>query len=109
MDFELDGKPYVGLNGGPMFPFTEAVSLQVMCADQAEVDHYWSALLADGGVESQCGWLKDRFGFSWQVVPTELPALLGRPGPRARPPRGRVALHDAEDRHRHDQGRRLRS
>ena len=80
-EFELDGKPFVALNGGPEFMFDEAVSLQVLCKDQAEVDHYWSALTADGGEESQCGWLKDRFGFSWQIVPTRLTELLRDPDP----------------------------
>lgn len=69
VEFELDGKPFTGLNGGPMFPFTEAVSFQIDCKDQAEVDHYWDALTAEGGKPGQCGWLKDRFGLSWQVVP----------------------------------------
>ncbi|PPK98460.1 putative 3-demethylubiquinone-9 3-methyltransferase (glyoxalase superfamily) [Kineococcus xinjiangensis] len=75
VDVSLDGQRYVALNGGPQFTFSEAVSFQIMCADQAEVDHYWDAL-TDGGEEAQCGWLKDRFGVSWQVVPTELPDLL---------------------------------
>jgi predicted 3-demethylubiquinone-9 3-methyltransferase (glyoxalase superfamily) len=74
VSFTLDGQEYVGLNGGPQFPFTEAVSFQIMCADQEEVDHYWDRLV-EGGEESQCGWLKDKFGVSWQVVPTELIAL----------------------------------
>lgn len=80
VDFSLDGQPYLGLNGGPQFHFTEAISFQIPCADQDEVDHYWNALSA-GGEESQCGWLKDRFGLSWQVVPTALPGLLGDPDP----------------------------
>lgn len=80
VSFELDGKPYVALNGGPMFSFTEAVSLQVSCQDQDEVDHYWNTLV-EGGEESMCGWLKDRYGFSWQIVPTALPELLGDPDP----------------------------
>lgn len=80
VSFELDGKPYVALNGGPMFSFTEAVSLQVSCQDQDEVDHYWNTLV-EGGEESRCGWLKDRYGFSWQIVPTALPELLGDPDP----------------------------
>ena len=67
--FELDGAPYVGLNGGPEFTFDEAVSISIDVVDQAELDHYWDALVADGGQESQCGWLKDKFGLSWQVVP----------------------------------------
>ncbi|MHA7207874.1 VOC family protein [Arthrobacter sp. MDT1-65] len=76
VSFELDGQPFVALNGGPQFSFTEAVSFQISCGDQAEVDHYWSAL-TEGGEESQCGWLKDRFGLSWQVIPTVLPGLIG--------------------------------
>ena len=80
VSFTLDGREYVGLNGGPQFPFTEAVSFQIFCADQEEADHYWTRL-TDGGEESQCGWLKDRFGVSWQVVPQELTALLGDPDP----------------------------
>lgn len=67
VDFELDGQPHTAINGGPEFPFTEAVSLLVDCVDQDEIDHYWDALLAGGGEEVQCGWLKDRFGLSWQV------------------------------------------
>jgi predicted 3-demethylubiquinone-9 3-methyltransferase (glyoxalase superfamily) len=78
--FSLDGQRYTALNGGPQFSFTEAVSFQIACADQDEVDHYWDRL-TDGGEESQCGWLKDRFGLSWQVVPDELPALLADPDP----------------------------
>ena len=77
--FTLDGRDYQGLNGGPQFPFTEAVSLSIACADQAEVDHYWDGLLAGGGEEGRCGWLKDRFGFSWQVVPRRMQELLGDP------------------------------
>ena len=81
VSFSLDGQQFVGLNGGPQFSFTEAVSFQIPCADQDEVDHYWSRLTADGGQESQCGWLKDRFGLSWHVIPTELFALLSDPDP----------------------------
>jgi predicted 3-demethylubiquinone-9 3-methyltransferase (glyoxalase superfamily) len=69
VEFELDGKPFTALNGGPMFPLTEAVSFQIECKDQAEVDRYWEALVEGGGAYAQCGWLKDRFGLSWQVVP----------------------------------------
>lgn len=84
VEFELDGTSFVGLNGGPMFKFDEAVSFQIMVKDQAELDHYWNGLTADGGEESQCGWLKDRFGVSWQVVPTKLSAWMKDPkaGPR---------------------------
>lgn len=67
--FELDGAPYLALNGGPEFTFDEAISITIGVLDQAELDHYWDALVADGGQESMCGWLKDRFGLSWQVVP----------------------------------------
>ena len=70
VDFVLDGQPYTALNGGPEFTFDEAVSLLVNCDDQDEVDYYWDKLREGGGQESQCGWLKDRFGMSWQVVPT---------------------------------------
>lgn len=80
VEFVLRGRPFVALNGGPQFQFTEAVSFQIMCEDQAEVDHFWSAL-TDGGEESQCGWLKDRFGVSWQVVPVRLSELLADPDP----------------------------
>jgi predicted 3-demethylubiquinone-9 3-methyltransferase (glyoxalase superfamily) len=69
VDFELDGQPVTAINGGPEFTLDEAFSFVVDCEDQAEIDYYWDALRAGGGVESQCGWLKDRFGLSWQVVP----------------------------------------
>ena len=75
--FTVAGQPFVGINGGPQFPFTEAVSFQIDCADQAEVDRYWEALMEGGGEPGQCGWLKDRFGLSWQVVPREMGAYLG--------------------------------
>ena len=78
--FELDGTTFVALNGGPHFQFNEAVSFQVPCRDQAEVDAFWSAL-SDGGEQGQCGWLKDRFGVSWQVFPTALPELLTHSDP----------------------------
>ncbi|MCM3925779.1 VOC family protein [Frankia sp. AiPs1] len=84
VQFELDGREYVALNGGPAFTFSEAISLQVFCGSQAEVDEYWTRL-TDGGEESQCGWLRDRYGLSWQIVPTVLGELLGDPDPeRAR-------------------------
>jgi predicted 3-demethylubiquinone-9 3-methyltransferase (glyoxalase superfamily) len=89
--FELDGKPFVALNGGPMFKFNEAVSFIVNCESQDEVDHYWNALTADGGSESRCGWLKDKFGLSWQIVPTQLGALLSS-GDRGRSERVMAAL-----------------
>ena len=77
--FELDGQKFTALNGGPKFKFTEAISLIVRCDSQKEVDHYWSKLTAGGGSESQCGWLKDKFGLSWQIVPALLPDLLKHP------------------------------
>jgi predicted 3-demethylubiquinone-9 3-methyltransferase (glyoxalase superfamily) len=80
VSFELDGQRFIALNGGPEFKFSEAISFQVMCASQEEVDHYW-AELSDGGEEGVCGWLKDRFGLSWQIVPAVLPELLGDPDP----------------------------
>lgn len=80
-EFELDGQKFTALNGGPLFKFTEAVSFIIDCEDQAEVDHYWNKLTADGGSESQCGWLKDKFGLSWQVVPKALGKLMSGPDP----------------------------
>ena len=80
-DFELAGQAVKGLNGGPTFRLTEAFSFFVECDDQAEVDHYWSVLTADGGEESQCGWLKDRFGVSWQIIPTEFLEMLSNGSP----------------------------
>jgi predicted 3-demethylubiquinone-9 3-methyltransferase (glyoxalase superfamily) len=77
--FELDGQTFFALNGGPLFKFTEAISLFVHCVDQDEVDYYWGKLTAEGGEPSQCGWLKDKFGLSWQIVPTKLGELLGDP------------------------------
>ena len=77
VDFTLAGQQFIGLNGGPQFPFTEAVSFTISCEDQAEVDRYWHALTADGGAPSQCGWLKDKFGLSWQIIPSALGKLLG--------------------------------
>ncbi|WP_188547020.1 VOC family protein [Rhodococcoides trifolii] len=81
VDFELFGQSFNAINGGPLFTFSEAISLSVSCADQNEVDHYWDTLTADGGVESQCGWLKDRFGLSWQIVPVQLMELMSNPDP----------------------------
>lgn len=77
--FELDGVRFMALNAGPVFKFNEAVSMFVDCADQAEVDDLWDKLLADGGQESQCGWLKDKFGLSWQVIPKGLTEMLSSP------------------------------
>jgi predicted 3-demethylubiquinone-9 3-methyltransferase (glyoxalase superfamily) len=78
VDFELDGQAFTALNGGPEFPFTEAVSLQVDCETQEEVDRYWS-VLSGGGEEGPCGWLKDRYGLSWQIIPVALTELLNDP------------------------------
>ncbi len=76
VEFQLEGQDFIALNGGPHFKFTEAISFVVSCKTQAEVDYYWNKLTADGGKEVQCGWLKDKYGLSWQVVPTILPELL---------------------------------
>lgn len=78
--FELDGQPFTALNGGPIFKFNEAISLQIYCADQEDVDHYWEKLSQGGDVKAQqCGWLKDKYGVSWQVVPEVLPEMVGDP------------------------------
>ncbi|MFL5774641.1 MAG: VOC family protein [Chloroflexota bacterium] len=77
VDWTLSGQRFNGINGGPDFKFSEAISFSIDCADQAQVDHYWDALLAGGGEPGPCGWLKDRFGVSWQVVPRRLGELLG--------------------------------
>jgi len=79
VSFELDGQKFTALNGGPMFKFTEAVSFVVRCDGQKEVDEYWTKLTANGGQESQCGWLKDKYGLSWQIVPGNLAELLKNP------------------------------
>jgi two-component system sensor histidine kinase QseC len=75
--FQLEGQDFIALNGGPIFTFTEAISFVINCETQDEVDHYWDKLSSDGGTTSQCGWLKDKFGLSWQVVPTILTKLAG--------------------------------
>jgi predicted 3-demethylubiquinone-9 3-methyltransferase (glyoxalase superfamily) len=79
VDFTIAGRSYIGLNGGPDFKFNEAISLSIDCDDQAEVDRYWDALIADGGEPSVCGWLKDRFGLSWQVVPRRMTEMFASP------------------------------
>ena len=79
VSFELDGIPYIAMNGGPTFTFALGISLFVSCDDQAEVDRYWDALTADGGEPGRCGWLKDKFGVSWQIVPKVLGKILGDP------------------------------
>ena len=77
--FELNGQKYTALNGGPYFKFNESVSLQIFCDTQEDIDYYWDNLLKDGGQESQCGWLKDKYGFSWQVVPSMIAELMSDP------------------------------
>ena len=79
VSFELDGQRFTALNGGPMFKFNESISFVVRCDSQDEVDYYWSKLTADGGSESRCGWLKDKFGLSWQIVPARLVELIKHP------------------------------
>lgn len=79
VNFELNGQFFMGLNGGSNFKFNEAVSFVITCKDQEEIDHYWYKLIADGGKEGNCGWCKDKFGFSWQVVPAILGDLMSKP------------------------------
>jgi len=81
IEFELLGSKYTALNGGDMFKFTEAFSIFILCSDQAEVDKYWDILTADGGTPGNCGWLKDKFGLSWQIIPKQLGECLGNPDP----------------------------
>jgi predicted 3-demethylubiquinone-9 3-methyltransferase (glyoxalase superfamily) len=97
VDFELDGTPFTALNGGPHFTFNEAISLLILCADQAEVDHYWEKLTAGGGEEGPCGWLKDRYGVSWQVNPTFMQDVLNDPDP-ARTARAMQAMYTMKKR-----------
>ena len=77
--FELDGREYLAFDGGPTFKFSEGISLMVTCKNQDEVDRYWTALTANGGEESQCGWLKDRYGLSWQIVPERMMEMFSKP------------------------------
>ena len=79
VDFQINGQPFTALNGGPVFKFNESVSFQIFCATQEEIDFHWSKLTADGGEEGECGWLKDKFGLSWQVSPTILTKLMSDP------------------------------
>jgi predicted 3-demethylubiquinone-9 3-methyltransferase (glyoxalase superfamily) len=81
VEFEILGSKYTALNGGPMFSFTEAFSIVVLCQDQSEVDKYWDALTSNGGTAQMCGWLKDKFGLSWQIIPKQLGECLGNPDP----------------------------
>jgi predicted 3-demethylubiquinone-9 3-methyltransferase (glyoxalase superfamily) len=82
VQFELNGQPFIALNGGPHFRFSEAVSFSVQCESQEDVDHYWTKLTAGGGQEGPCGWLKDKYGLSWQVNPTILGTLISDPDPQ---------------------------
>ena len=82
VNFTILGQAFIALNGGPQFPHSEAISFQIPCADQAEIDKYWSLLIANGGQESQCGWLKDKFGVSWQVISSEMNVYLGGKDPQ---------------------------
>jgi predicted 3-demethylubiquinone-9 3-methyltransferase (glyoxalase superfamily) len=84
VEFTLSGQRFQALNGGPQFKHSEAISLSILCRDEREVDHYWSGLTANGGSEGPCGWLKDRFGISWQVVPAGFEALMSDPDPARR-------------------------
>src|SRR3954447_9893575 len=81
VEFVLDGQQFIAINGGPAFTFDEAVSFLINCADQAEIDYYWEKLIEGGGEESQCGWLKDKYGLSWQVVPTDWASMMNDPDP----------------------------
>jgi predicted 3-demethylubiquinone-9 3-methyltransferase (glyoxalase superfamily) len=83
VNFKIFGQNFIGLNGGPQFPHSEAISFQIPCKDQAEIDKFWEILIADGGEESQCGWLKDKFGISWQVTSPEMMNYLGGPDAEA--------------------------
>ncbi|MEV7544373.1 VOC family protein [Streptomyces sp. NPDC089915] len=91
VEFEINGQRFLGLNGGPQFPFTEAISFQIHCADEPEADYYYEALTRDGGQESACGWVKDRFGVSWQVIPPGAIDLISDPDP-ARAARATAAM-----------------
>lgn len=90
--FTLAGQQFLGLNGGPHFKFTEAISFTIDCEDQAEVDRLWDTLISGGGEPKECGWLKDRYGLSWQIVPKVLPELMSDPSDPARPQRVMQAM-----------------
>lgn len=79
VSFTINGMSFLALNGGPLFKFSEAISFQIFCKDQEEIDYYWEKLTSSGGLEGHCGWLKDKYGVSWQVIPSVLPELLGDP------------------------------
>jgi predicted 3-demethylubiquinone-9 3-methyltransferase (glyoxalase superfamily) len=82
VNFKIFGQNFIGLNGGPQFPHSEAISFQIPCKNQSEIDKYWAILTSDGGQEGQCGWLKDKFGISWQVTSTEMMKYLGGSDPK---------------------------
>ena len=84
VNFTIFGRPFIGLNGGPQFPHSEAISFQIPCANQTEIDKYWEILTADGGEEGRCGWLKDKFGISWQVISSEMGSYLSGPDEEGR-------------------------
>ena len=105
VNFTLRGVPFVGLNGGPDFKFSEAISFVIDCEDQAEVDRYWDALIEGGGEHGPCGWLKDRFGLSWQVVPKQLYEVLGGPDPAGAQRAMEAMLADVEAGRRRTRGR----
>ena len=79
VEFQINGQFFTALNGGPIFKFNESISLQVFCDNQAEIDYYWERLTSNGGEESECGWLKDKYGLSWQIAPSILPKLMKDP------------------------------
>ena len=84
ISFNLNGQSFTALNGGPLFKFNESVSFQVFCEDQEEIDYYWENLTANGGEEGQCGWLKDKYGVSWQIIPDNLSELMSDPSKKGR-------------------------
>ena len=102
VEFELDGNPFLALNGGPEFRFNESVSFAIECEDQQEVDYYWSKLTENGGEESMCGWLKDRFGLSWQVVPRRLNEIMADSNQKKVEAATAAWLQMREARHRDD-------
>ena len=104
VEFTLLGQSFVGLNGGPMYQPSEAVSFQVFTDTQEETDRYWNAIVGHGGAESMCSWCKDRWGFSWQIVPRALMAGMADPDPRGGEARDGGDDDDAKDRHRRDRG-----
>ncbi len=104
VDWEMNGQRFTGINGGPEFKFDEAISFLIECEDQAELDGYWDALLADGGQESMCGWLKDRFGVSWQVVPTGMDELFADDDSERVDRAWKAMMEHAQARHRRAPG-----